>query len=181
MFSLALLINFALLSTNLTLCLPGSVIFVQFHLKHGVFLHCSTGVYCYHMLCHDDLDWNLIPKMLLLGYDLMVLIGQRASISLCKSRVNFVYLIFFSSQVASSALGIGPQTAMHLAERLYTQGFIRFQKWTLKQCYILLWILSYVMWEMLVYQKPYWSQCGLICSMKWCMTFPYFLVSFLYE
>lgn len=30
--------------------------FVQFNLKHGMFLHCSTGVYCYHMLCHDDLD-----------------------------------------------------------------------------------------------------------------------------
>jgi len=29
-------------------------------------------------------------------------------------------------KVASSALGFGPQTAMHLAERLYTQGFIRF-------------------------------------------------------
>jgi hypothetical protein len=94
------------------------------------------------MLRHDDLDWNLISKMLLLGYDLMVLLWQRASVSLCKSRVNFVYLIFFSSQVASSALGIGPQTAMHLAERLYTQGFIRFQKWTLKQCYILHSILS---------------------------------------
>jgi hypothetical protein len=46
MFSFALLISFALLSTNLTFCLPGSIIFVQFHLKHGVFLHCSTGVYC---------------------------------------------------------------------------------------------------------------------------------------
>ena len=29
-------------------------------------------------------------------------------------------------QVASSALGFGPQMAMQLAERLYTQGFIRF-------------------------------------------------------
>jgi hypothetical protein len=43
--------------------------------------------------------------------------------------------VFFNIlQVASSALGIGPQTAMHLAERLYTQGFIRFHKWTYKQC-----------------------------------------------
>ncbi|GJM98366.1 hypothetical protein PR202_ga15370 [Eleusine coracana subsp. coracana] len=32
------------------------------------------------------------------------------------------------SQVASSALGIGPQTAMHLAERLYTQGFISYPR-----------------------------------------------------
>ncbi|KAL5713704.1 DNA topoisomerase [Ranunculus cassubicifolius] len=29
-------------------------------------------------------------------------------------------------KVASSALGFGPQVAMQLAERLYTQGFIRF-------------------------------------------------------
>lgn len=37
--------------------------------------------------------------------------------------INFVITIFL--QVASSALGVGPHTAMHLAERLYTQGFIR--------------------------------------------------------
>lgn len=35
---------------------------------------------------------------------------------------NFAFLI----QVASSALGFGPQMAMQVAERLYTQGFIRF-------------------------------------------------------
>lgn len=28
-------------------------------------------------------------------------------------------------QVASSALGLGPQIAMQVAERLYTRGFIR--------------------------------------------------------
>lgn len=46
----------------------------------------------------------------------------------CKARpsgLNTVNLL----KVASSALGIGPQTAMHMAERLYTQGYIRFQKW----------------------------------------------------
>ncbi|CAB4293756.1 unnamed protein product [Prunus armeniaca] len=31
-----------------------------------------------------------------------------------------------NSHVASSALGFGPQMAMQVAERLYTQGFIRF-------------------------------------------------------
>lgn len=36
----------------------------------------------------------------------------------------FSYAI--SIQVASSALGFGPQMAMQVAERLYTQGFIRF-------------------------------------------------------
>lgn len=30
------------------------------------------------------------------------------------------------NQVASSALGFGPHLAMQLAERLYTQGFIRY-------------------------------------------------------
>lgn len=35
-------------------------------------------------------------------------------------------LIVSPFQVASSALGFGPQMAMQLAERLYTQGFIRF-------------------------------------------------------
>lgn len=35
---------------------------------------------------------------------------------------SFAFLI----QVASSALGFGPQMAMQVAERLYTQGFIRF-------------------------------------------------------
>ena len=29
-------------------------------------------------------------------------------------------------QVASSSLGLGPQTAMQVAERLYTRGFIRY-------------------------------------------------------
>lgn len=33
---------------------------------------------------------------------------------------------FQNFQVASSALGFGPQLTMQLAERLYTQGFIRF-------------------------------------------------------
>jgi hypothetical protein len=45
-----------------------------------------------------------------------------------------VKFFFHILQVASSALGIGLQTAMHLAERLYTKGFIRFHKWTYKQC-----------------------------------------------
>lgn len=35
--------------------------------------------------------------------------------------MNDIFLL----QVASSALGYGPQLAMQLAERLYTQGFIR--------------------------------------------------------
>lgn len=38
------------------------------------------------------------------------------------------YLYFYlriTNQVASSALGLGPHVAMQLAERLYTQGFIR--------------------------------------------------------
>lgn len=34
--------------------------------------------------------------------------------------------LFSLIQVASSSLGFGPQLAMQLAERLYTQGFIRF-------------------------------------------------------
>lgn len=34
--------------------------------------------------------------------------------------------LFLLIQVASSSLGFGPQLAMQLAERLYTQGFIRF-------------------------------------------------------
>lgn len=35
-------------------------------------------------------------------------------------------ILSYYIQVASSALGYGPQMAMQLAERLYTQGFIRF-------------------------------------------------------
>lgn len=45
----------------------------------------------------------------------------------CKTRpsgLNTVNML----KVASSALGIGPQTAMHLAERLYTQGFISYPR-----------------------------------------------------
>lgn len=45
----------------------------------------------------------------------------------CKARpsgLNTVNLL----KVASSALGIGPQTAMQLAERLYTQGFISYPR-----------------------------------------------------
>ncbi|KAF0929525.1 hypothetical protein E2562_021771 [Oryza meyeriana var. granulata] len=45
----------------------------------------------------------------------------------CKARppgLNTINLL----KVASSALGIGPQIAMHLAERLYTQGFISYPR-----------------------------------------------------
>lgn len=40
-------------------------------------------------------------------------------------RQRFNYMIYHSIQVASSALGLGPQVAMQVAERLYIQGFIR--------------------------------------------------------
>lgn len=60
------------------------------------------------------------------------------SYCLCFRDLNFVILfkflrvkqlndnLFSLIQVASSSLGFGPQLAMQLAERLYTQGFIRF-------------------------------------------------------
>lgn len=38
---------------------------------------------------------------------------------------KFNYMTSHSFQVASSALGLGPQVTMQVAERLYTQGFIR--------------------------------------------------------
>lgn len=41
-----------------------------------------------------------------------------------KAATDCKYLFCFV-QVASSALGIGPHMAMQLAERLYTQGYIR--------------------------------------------------------
>lgn len=40
--------------------------------------------------------------------------------------LTFSHIFLNFLQVASSALGFGPQTAMQLAERLYTQGYIRF-------------------------------------------------------
>lgn len=40
-------------------------------------------------------------------------------------------ILSYYIQVASSALGYGPQMAMQLAERLYTQGFIRFSLYLL--------------------------------------------------
>lgn len=39
--------------------------------------------------------------------------------------IDEFYFFNFLIQVASSALGFGPQMAMQVAERLYTQGFIR--------------------------------------------------------
>lgn len=44
-------------------------------------------------------------------------------IMMLSMELMFVYSML---QVASSALGLGPQAAMQVAERLYTQGFIRF-------------------------------------------------------
>lgn len=52
-------------------------------------------------------------------------------------------ILSYYIQVASSALGYGPQMAMQLAERLYTQGFIRFSLYLLP---LLFFFLSVVNW-----------------------------------
>lgn len=50
-------------------------------------------------------------------------------------------ILSYYIQVASSALGYGPQMAMQLAERLYTQGFIRFSLYLLPLLYIYIFYL----------------------------------------
>lgn len=82
--------------------------------------------------------------------------------------LTFSYIFPNFIQVASSALGFGPQMAMQLAERLYTQGYIRFSSALVPTfCLIARLLLAYTgcsQWPIQLFNCIYYFSGSSICS-----------------
>lgn len=89
-------------------------------------IFCESGVQLsyFGFLCDFyDMLYHAEQKFVPLKYYLPVLVKTECCIFWIAYNIFTTLLCFF--KVASSALGFGPQMAMQIAERLYTQGYIR--------------------------------------------------------
>lgn len=106
-----------------------------------IFIHHKTSImisssnYLSWMILGDDIwvyDWHdeleilfyFLPYFQFVSSSFIVLIYWKKHYSeLCSLKFDMLFIFY---QIASSSLGFGPQMTMQLAERLYTQGFIRY-------------------------------------------------------